>query len=126
MTTFAPGTMTPKSVPDTLNVAGQEIKGFSALPPEKAMILRMRMIEAANDCGCRWATVYGGIALNVYLVLSILVPYLRGQPTTFSWWWAGGVMLGGFLLGKAFGTYRAKRALLDAIEEFQRQLAARK
>lgn len=126
MPTFAPGTLTPRSLPDTLEVAGLEIKGFSALPPEQAMMLRLRMIEAARDCGCQWAGGVGGVALNAYLALSLLVPYLRGLPTTFSWWWAIGVLFGGCLLGKAFGTFRAKRALLDAIAEFQRLLAERK
>ena len=51
------------------------------------MILRLRMIEAGRDCGCQWGGAVGGIAFNAYLALSLLVPYLRGLPTTFSWWW---------------------------------------
>ena len=126
MPTYAPGALTPASVPDTLHVAGREIKGFSALPPEQAMMLRLRMTEAAHDCGCLWGGGVGGVALNAYLALSLVVPYLRGLPTTFSWWWAIGVLMAGCLVGKAFGTFRAKRSLLDAIAELERLLAGRR
>ena len=120
MPTFAPGTLTSTSVPDTLHVAGREISGFSRLAPDQAMLLRLRMIEAARDCGCQWGGAVGGLALHAYLAWSLLAPYLRGAPTTFSWWWAIGALAAGCLLGKAFGTFRARRALLDAIAELQR------
>lgn len=126
MSTFAPGWLTPKSVPDTLDVAGRHLTGFAKLPPEQAMRLRMQMVEAAHDCGCQWAGGAGGVVLSAYLVVSLLLPYLHHAPGTFSWWSAIAVVFVGMLLGKAFGTFRAKRSLLEAIAEFDRVLSAHK
>lgn len=125
MPTYAPGVLTPKSVPDTLTVAGREFSGFSRLEPETAMTLRLRMIEAASECGCRWGAGVGGGALTAYLAISVVAPLARQVPTTFAWSGAAAVSIGGILLGKAFGTFRAQRAFRDATAEFERLVSAR-
>jgi len=123
MTTLAPGSF--RDVPDTLDVAGKHISGFRQLPPPVALSLRMRMLDAAHDCGCVWGAGAGSSTLAAYLAIALLLPFLRDMPNTFSWWWAIGAVFTGSLLGKAFGTFRAQRSLQTAIAEFNQLLATK-
>lgn len=118
MTTFAPDIS--HSIPDTLEVAGMKLDGFKRLPPAVAFALRQRIVEATQSCGCNWAAGVGSVLLFVYLIVTVLLPMAQGAPTHFSFAWALGAIFTGFVIGKAFGIFRRRRELNDAITELRR------
>ena len=106
------------TVADDLVVAGRHLHGFHSLPPEEAFRLHVRLVEAANDCGCRTGALATSLALTVYLLQSIAVPLLAVVPNSFTWWEAALVLLGGALVGKTFGVFQAKRRFDEALRDF--------
>lgn len=112
-----------RTVPDELIVAGQQLRGFSSLPPDEAFTFHQRLVESAHDCGCRLGGMAASLALSLYLVLTIALPLIGGTPVTFSWWKALAALLGGALVGKTLGVFRAKRRFDAALRDFEARRA---
>jgi membrane associated rhomboid family serine protease len=62
-----------------------------------------------DECGCRLGSFVASITLTGYLALAIALPLFRGTSVTFSWWQSLAALLGGAVVGKTFGVFRAKR-----------------
>ena len=65
--------------------------------------------ESLDECGCRLGSLVASITLTGYLALAIALPLFRGTSVTFSWWQALAALLGGAVVGKTFGVFRARR-----------------